>query len=103
MKKIEKTAENMEYIKRLYEENKVIFDCCILKSDKLEYFILFTPKMDIYDVVIKDYKDNILINYEDRKKLSSSTLKYFNLFNGDKTSDMFGNEFICLTHYVEYE
>ena len=103
MKKIEKTVENLEYIKGLYEDSKVIFDCCFLKSDKVEYFILFTPKKNIYDVVIKNFKDNKLINYEVREKLSSSTLKYFNLFKGDETNDMFGNEFICISHYVEYE
>lgn len=43
-----------------------------------------------------------LVRYESRRKLSGSTLKYFNHYKDDEVSDNFGNHFICITHFIEY-
>ncbi|HIH34829.1 MAG TPA: hypothetical protein HA355_00685 [Methanosphaera sp.] len=103
MKKIEKNKNNYAFINELYENNKVLFEHTILESDKLSYSISYFAKKDIYDVLIKDKINSRTINYEARKKLSGSTLKYFAPIKGDVISDNFGNTFKCITHYIEYE
>ena len=89
-------------IRRLYDEDKVLFDECILRSDKLSYTISYIPRLDTYDVIITDMINSQLVRYESRRKLSGSTLKYFNHYKDDEVSDNFGNHFICITHFIEY-
>lgn len=103
MKKIEKNENNTDFIDELYKNDEVLFEHTILESDKLSYSICYFAKMDIYDVVIQDKVNSRTINYEARKRLSGSTLKYFRLLKDDVISDNFGNTFKCITHYIEYE
>ena len=100
--RIEKNKNNQELVRRLYDQDKVLFDECILKSEKLLYTISYIPRLDTYDVIITDIKGNHLIRYESRQKLSGSTLKYFNHYKDDEVSDNFGNHFRCITHFIEY-
>lgn len=103
MKKIEKNNENSNFIKKLYEDNKVFFEHTILESDNLIYSISYFAKKDIYDVLIEDKINSHIINYESRQKLSNSTLKYFNLIKDQTIDDTFGNKFKCITHRIEFE
>lgn len=103
MKKIEKNETNIDLIDDLYKNNRVLFEHTILESDKLSYSISYFAKKDIYDVLLEDKINSRIINYEARKKLSGSTLKYFVPLKDDVISDNFGNTFRCITHYVEYE
>lgn len=103
MKKIEKNENNITLIDDLYENNRVFFEHTILESDKLVFSISYFAKGDIYDVLIEDKIRDRVINYEARKKLSGSTLKYFQPLKDDVLSDNFGNLFKCITHYIEYE
>lgn len=100
--KFEKNQENIDKIKKLYDENRVLFDECILKSNKLLYTISYIPKLKIYDVILIDITENRLVRYESRDKLSGSTLKYFNIYKDDEIDDNFGNHFKCITHFIEY-
>lgn len=100
---IERNKENEDYVKQLYEMNIVNFEVTILKSKQYDYSISYCPKQKIYDVVIEDNINCKLVNYEARQQLSNSTLKYFNLYKNDKIQDKFSNEFICITHYIEFE
>lgn len=103
MPTVEKTKELIKDIKTLYELDLVKFEQTILKSDHLNYTIIYTPKLDIYDVIIEDYKKEKLINYQSFPKLSGSTLKYFNLLQNQEYDDGFGNKFKCISHTIEYE
>lgn len=98
---IERNENNEEYVEKLYESNIIKFENTILKSDQYTYSISYFPKDDIYDVVLEDDLNNRLINYEVRRKLSNSTLKYFNMYKEDAVEDNFGNKFKCITHYIE--
>ena len=100
---IEKNKENQEYIDTLYEMKVVKFENTILKSDQYTYSISYFPPKNIFDVVLEDDLNNKLVNYEAREILSNSTLKYFKLIKDEIIKDNFGNEFKCLTHYVEFE
>lgn len=103
MKKIEKNENNISFINDLYENDKVFFEHTILESDKILFSISYFAKRDIYDVLIEDKVNSKIINYEARKKLSGSTLKYFKPLKDEVLSDNFGNNFKCITHYIEYE
>ncbi|RAP53587.1 MAG: hypothetical protein BZ138_00440 [Methanosphaera sp. rholeuAM270] len=100
---IEKNEKNKSLISEYYEKGLVLFDHCILVSEKYYYSICYCPKVDVYDVVLQDSSDLRLVNYEARKKLSNSTLKYFNVYKDDIISDSFGNRLLCLSHYIEIE
>lgn len=98
---IERNNKNLEKINKLYEENKVLFEHCILESENYTYSICYCPQLDVYDVILETKNNKKLINYESRKQLSSSTLKYFNTQKDDNVEDMFGNNFKCITHHIE--
>lgn len=100
--RIEKNKNNQELVKRLYDEDRILFDECTLKSEELLYTISYIPRLKIYDVIITDIINNQLVRYESRQKLSGSTLKYFNHYKDDEVSDNFGNHFRCITHFIEY-
>lgn len=98
---IEKTEESKGKIKQLYDSNAVLFEETVLLSDNIKYSICFVPKAGVYDVVIKDFKNN-LTKYQVFHKLSPLTLKYFNLLKDETYLDDFGNVFKCISHTIEY-
>lgn len=101
MEIIEKTEESKGKIKQLYDSNAVLFEETVLLSDNIKYSICFVPKAGVYDVVIEDFKNN-LAKYQVFHKLSSLTLKYFNLLKDETYLDDFGNVFKCISHTIEY-
>lgn len=103
MEKIEKNNNNLDYINDLYENDKVFFEHTILESDNLIYSISYFAKKDIYDVLLEDKINSRIINYEARKILSNSTLKYLNPIKNQVITDNFGNTFKCISHYIEFE
>lgn len=98
---IEKTEEKLDSIEKLYDSNMVKIEQTTLKSDHLNYTIIYTPRKGIYDVIIEDYEKG-KINYQTFPQLSGSTLKYFNLLKNQEYSDGFGNKFKCIDHIIEY-
>lgn len=103
MKKIEKNDETLDFINELYDNDKIFFEETILESDKIIYSISYFAKKDIYDVIIEDKSNSYILNYEARKKLSNSTLKYFHLNKNQIVNDNFGNTFKCISHIIEFE
>lgn len=101
MKVIEKNESNIDDVNKYFEDNLVLFEHTILESKQFTYSICYCPVIDIYDVVLEDTVNSRLINFESRRKLSGSTLKYFNVYKDDVVCDMFGNEFKCQTHHIE--
>ncbi|RAP43414.1 MAG: hypothetical protein BZ134_07030 [Methanosphaera sp. SHI1033] len=101
MKIIEKTSEKESDIDSLYKSDSVIFEETTLVSDKLNYVISYFPKDNVYDVIIENKNSNMII-YQSFPKLSSSTLKYFNLLKDETYNDNFGNSFKCISHTIEY-
>lgn len=101
IKIIEVNSENKEKVSKLYRCDKVLIEENILLSDEIEYALYYLPKEKIYDVIIKNRKTDKTIFYESREKLSSSTLKYFNLTKNEKYQDNFNNKFKCITHNIQ--
>lgn len=101
LKRIEKTREVESDIISLYKSDSVIFEETTLVSEKLNYVISYFPKGDVYDVIIENKNSNLII-YQSFPKLSSSTLKYFNLLKDETYDDNFGNSFKCISHTIEY-
>lgn len=102
MKLIQKNESNIDFIKNLYNENKVIFEKTVLISDNLKYVICYFPQHNFYHIFIYDYIDNFIISNINFSKLSNSTLKYFNMIKGDIYNDWLKNSFRCLSHIIGY-
>ena len=73
-----------------------------MESDKIYYSISKVNALGVYDVLIIDKDDNRLVNFESRRKLSNSTLRYFNNYKDDVYEDNHGNRLKCTTHYLLY-
>ena len=101
MRFIERCKDNVSEVSEYYAEGIVVFEHNVLESEKFVYSICYCPLLDVYDVLLEDKVNGRLVNYEARRKLSGSTLKYFNVFKGDVVDDMFGNRFTCMTHHLE--
>ncbi|WP_170103980.1 hypothetical protein [Methanosphaera cuniculi] len=52
---------------------------------------------------IYNYIDNMTYSCVNFKKLSNSTLRYFNMQKDDTYDDWFKNSFRCLSHIVGYK
>ena len=102
MKTINKTRDNSREIESLYEQRKVECEQTHLISDSIEYPINYFPKQERYHVTIFDFKCNDMLSDIYYFKLSNSTLRYFNLVEGDVFSDSFGNTFKCKKHVVKF-
>ncbi len=99
----QKDDSNYNFIKNLYKENKIIFEKTTLMSKNLKYVICYFSKEDYYYVYIYNYIDDIIYSCVNFKKLSNSTLKYFNMKKNDTYNDWFKNSFCCLSHIVGYK
>ncbi|WP_299523028.1 hypothetical protein [uncultured Methanobrevibacter sp.] len=102
MQILEKSTELKYKITKLFDLNLVLFEETVLVSNDIKYCICFIPKLKIYDVFIENFKNNS-IKFCSFTKLSPSTLRYFNLINGESYLDNFGNKFKCISHTIEYE
>ncbi|RAP52023.1 MAG: hypothetical protein BZ133_01890 [Methanosphaera sp. SHI613] len=100
---MKKEVSNIGQANEIYENNEVVLEECILESSKIYYSITRISKLDVYDVVLIDKNTDELINFESRRRLSSSTLKYFNNYKDDVYEDGHGNTFKCISHYILYK
>ncbi len=95
-------VKSIDEVNKLYSTVDVTLEECILESSQIYYSICKIAKLDVYDVVLICKDDNRLINFESRKALSGSTLRYFNMYKGDVYEDNHGNTFECTSHYILY-
>ena len=100
---IQKDDSKSNFIINLYKENKIIFEKTTLISNNLKYVICYFSSEDYYYVYIYNYIDNITYSCVNFKKLSNSTLRYFNMQKDDTYDDWFKNSFHCLSHIVGYK
>lgn len=100
MKNIEINESNYLEVKKYFDDGVVLFEHTILESEQFVYSICYCPVLDVYDVLLEDSVNSKLINYEARRRLSGSTLKYFKVYKGDVVEDMFGNSFSCVSHHL---
>lgn len=101
MKKINESKNNMAFIKKLYNENKINLEETTIIGDNLKYIISYYSKDKYYHVYIQE-NDNVVVDLS-FEKLSPSTLKYFNMIEGDIYNDAFSNHLVCKSHIIEYE
>lgn len=86
----------------IIKDKEYVFEHTILQSDSLIYSICYVPSMDIYDIVIENFRLGVLVYYEPRSKISGTTKKYFNLYKDDVYVDYHNTAFKCLSHTIEY-
>lgn len=100
---IQKDDSNINFIRNLYKKGKIIFEKTTLISNNLKYVICYFSSGDYYYVYVYNYIDDIIYSCVDFKKLSNSTLRYFNMSKNDTYNDWFKNSFRCLSHVVGYK
>lgn len=100
--RIEVDEDNKSEIEMLYSFGVVIFEHVILSNDKREVSICYFAPSDVYDIVVIDKKNSLLLKYETCNKLNEKYLVYFNLINHQSIVDEDDGKLICGSHSVEY-
>lgn len=100
--RIEVDDENRSEMEMLYSFGVVIFEHVIVSNDNMEVSICYFAPSDVYDIVVIDKKNKLLLKYETTKQLNERYDQYFNLINHQSIVDEDGGELICRSHSVEY-